>query len=376
MKKITLVIITLCLTSICFSQDTEAPTTPTNFKFSDYSSVAGPQSTVMEWEHSTDNIGVTEYEIYLNGEYLETVPFDGSDVIQDEGFSDLSNGIYCYKIRAKDAAGNSSDFTNEICFSVNCAWCVPDPTDLYISAIMNYSGNNKIIEITNLTENDIDLSSYSLKIGFNGSATWFAIIYTFPDNTTLSVQDTFVIGNSSITMCADRVDDYDNIITFFDGDDVIGLFKNDVLIDIIGELGSSATIMNYNTFAKVEMMVNDGLPNTTYNPMRWFPSSYNTNSCPSELGGYAYLIFLDTEEVETNSFQIYPNPANGDTLNFITKNNQTIDSVTIIDINGRNVFTSTKITNNLLDIQNIKQGIYFVKIQSGDKISTHKLIRQ
>jgi len=40
------------------------------------------------------------------------------------------------------------------------------------------------------------------------------------------------------------------------------------------------------------------------------------------------------------------------------------------------ILSAAQIRNNQLDIQNISQGIYFVKIQSGDKVSIHKMIRQ
>ena len=375
MKNSTLTILLLLVNLYCFAQDTEAPTVPVNFQFPIQAGIAGPQSTVIEWEHATDNVGVTEYEVYVNGEYLETVPFNGSSATQLASYANLTNGTYCYKIMAKDAAGNSSAFTNEICWYVNCAWCVPDPTDLFISGYLNFSGDNKAIEISNLTESDVDLSSYSLKISHNGAAIWSTTTYSFPQNTTVLNGDTYIIAHSNITMCANVINDYNDSIISFDGDDVIGLFKNDVLIDIIGELGSTATVIEADTFLKVVTMINEGLPNTIYNSNRWHDNNSNINNCPNQLG-HAALGVLNIDTFEADGFQIYPNPVKGNTLQFNTKNNQTINSISVIDINGRVVLNTSNMINNQLDIQSIKQGIYFVKIKSGNKISTHKLVRQ
>lgn len=161
----------------------------------------------------------------------------------------------------------------------------------------------------------------------------------------------------------------DDVITNFDGNDVIGLFENNVLIDTLGDLGVMSTYIQNNTLA-VRPFFDNSNPN-------WDMFSVAPNGpCIGFIGYVYYVYLLSTSEVETNTFQMYPNPATGNTLQFNTKNNQTIDSVTIIDINGRNIFTSTTILNNQLSIQNIKQGIYFVKIESENKTSIHKLIRQ
>jgi len=85
--------------------DNEPPTAPGNLQASsdDYN-VAH-----LSWTASTDNIGVTQYEIWRNGSPVGTV--DGSLTSYDDtGLT--QNTIYSYQVRAKDAAGNYSPFSN------------------------------------------------------------------------------------------------------------------------------------------------------------------------------------------------------------------------------------------------------------------------
>ncbi|WP_298420059.1 T9SS type A sorting domain-containing protein [uncultured Kordia sp.] len=370
MKKVTLLFALLFVSIYCFANDTEPPTTPPNFQFIN-NPIIQPDDISVQWEHATDNIGVATYEIYINGTLEEIITYNGTNTIQYAPFLNYNNGTYCLTILARDAAGNASPLSNQICKTVNIIH-QNGPTKPYISGFLNYTGDDKAIEISNQANQDIDLSDYSLKISHDGSGTWDAI-YTFPTNTTILSLDSFVIAHTNISICTNEVNDYNDIITSFDGNDVIGLFKYDVLYDVVGELGNNGTLINTDQFIKRESL-SSPIPSTSFDLNGWNIYSNNGN-CP-QLFGDAFLVLLDVEDEELNSFQIYPNPAIANTLQFSTKNNQTIDSVSILDINGRNVLKTANLINNILDIQTIKQGVYFVKIQSGNKISTHKLIRQ
>ncbi|QHI38874.1 hypothetical protein IMCC3317_42740 [Kordia antarctica] len=370
MKKTTLTLVLLVLSFSCFAQDTEPPTTPINFQL--ISSPATPLDYVsVQWEHATDNVGVATYEIYINGILEEIITYDASSSFQYMSYSHMPNGIYCLAVLARDAAGNASPLSNQVCKGVNVFY-QNSPFKPYISGFLNYIGDDKAIEISNQTSRDFDLSDYSLKISYDGSGTW-DVVYTFPVNTILPSSEVFVIAHPNISICTNEVDDYNSDITNFDGNDVIGLFKYDIFYDAIGELGNSGTLINTDLFIK-RTHISAPIPSTSFDINTW-DIQVNNGNCPSDLG-YSYLVVLNVEDEELNTFQIYPNPATGNTIRFKTQNNQTIDNVSIVDINGRNVFNSTTILNNQLDIKNIKQGVYFVKIQSGNETSIHKLIRQ
>jgi hypothetical protein len=83
--------------------DTQAPTTPTNL-----SATASSSTRVdLSWNASSDNVGVTGYEIYRNSALLTTVT--------STSYADttVSGGqTYTYQVKARDAAGNRSPFSN------------------------------------------------------------------------------------------------------------------------------------------------------------------------------------------------------------------------------------------------------------------------
>ena len=71
------------------------------------------------------------------------------------------------------------------------------------------------------------------------------------------------------------------------------------------------------------------------------------------------------------SILVYPNPA-GNTLHF--KGHENIDDVRIIDNLGK-VMKTEMISDNTMNIESLKQGIYLIEILCGDKIITKKLIK-
>lgn len=100
--------------------DTEAPTIPTNVKASNVTR----ESLVLNWNPSKDNVAVTNYDIYQNGVKIASVPGTSISYL----VSGLNPGTaYTYKLKAIDAAGNSSAFSTEITVRTT-SQTVPDTT--------------------------------------------------------------------------------------------------------------------------------------------------------------------------------------------------------------------------------------------------------
>lgn len=76
-------------------------------------------------------------------------------------------------------------------------------------------------------------------------------------------------------------------------------------------------------------------------------------------------------EIENNGFEIYPNPAN-EIVKILNNNNLTISSVEIIDIFGRRVMCVEN--NDEINISELSQGEYFVKIVAEETVITKKLM--
>lgn len=83
--------------------DTQAPTAPTNLTASAVSS----SQINLSWTASTDNVGVTGYDIYRGGTFLKTVTGTSTS---DTGLT--ASTSYSYSVKAKDAAGNASANSN------------------------------------------------------------------------------------------------------------------------------------------------------------------------------------------------------------------------------------------------------------------------
>jgi chitodextrinase/C1A family cysteine protease len=85
--------------------DTQAPTAPTNLAASSIT-----QTTLtLTWTASTDNVGVTGYDIYSNGSLLGSVTGTSANVT---GLT--ASTTYSFYVKAKDAAGNISAASNTI----------------------------------------------------------------------------------------------------------------------------------------------------------------------------------------------------------------------------------------------------------------------
>ncbi|MBU0712671.1 lamin tail domain-containing protein [bacterium] len=127
--------------------------------------------------------------------------------------------------------------------------------DLFFSEYIEGSSNNKALEIYNPTGAAVDLSHYTVKQA-NGGSGWGSVTidnvlyspdkrYILPLSGALNAGDVYVIYHlsaaSSITSVGDTgfvyssdTTKYGSNVPSFNGDDALGLFKDGVLIDVIG----------------------------------------------------------------------------------------------------------------------------------------------
>lgn len=139
--------------------DTERPSVPNGVSVA----VVGAGNDVsLSWNASSDNVGVTGYEIYRapseNGDYV-LVANASATTYQDVG---LANGTFWYYLKAVDAAGNQSWRTGKR--SVVVTGSVPDnerpspPTGLGISAV----GVNDVVLVWNASNDNVAVTSYEV----------------------------------------------------------------------------------------------------------------------------------------------------------------------------------------------------------------------
>lgn len=88
--------------------DTQAPTAPTNLTVSNIAQT----SATLSWTASTDNVGVTGYDVYQGTTNIGTVSTTSSNIT---GLT--ASTSYTFSVRAKDAAGNVSASSNAVSFT-------------------------------------------------------------------------------------------------------------------------------------------------------------------------------------------------------------------------------------------------------------------
>ena len=234
-------------------------------------------STVLSWSASTDNTGVTGYSIYKNNALVSTATTTNYTV------SGLSpNTSYSFYVKAKDAAGNVSGASTTINVTTQNTSTGGDATALFFSEYVEGSSNNKALEIANYTGGSVNLSGYSVKRQTNGSGSWSAGLNL---SGVLANNDVYVIANSSATSTvknkADLVSGSAELT--FNGNDPVGLFKNGVLIDIIGTFnGGSANFAKDKTLRR---KANISSPSTMYKVAEW--DSYPQNTF-EDLGKHSF----------------------------------------------------------------------------------------
>jgi chitinase len=87
------------------SPDTQAPSTPSGLTVTGQTS----SSVSLSWGASTDNVGVSGYDVYQGSSSATTVTGTSATV---SGLS--ASTAYSFKVRARDAAGNLSAFTSTV----------------------------------------------------------------------------------------------------------------------------------------------------------------------------------------------------------------------------------------------------------------------
>ena len=171
--------------------DTEAPSTPTALTTSNITE----NNIDLSWTASTDNIGVTGYDVYQNGSLQTTV---SSTTYQAAGLT--ANTAYSFYVIAKDAAGNASSQSA----TTNATTAAPDTTAPSAPTSLVASGTTDTA--TNLTwaasTDNVAVTSYDVLNGTtvigNTANTTFAVSGLAQDTSySFSVKAKDAAGNVS-----------------------------------------------------------------------------------------------------------------------------------------------------------------------------------
>ena len=314
------------------SVDTEAPSQPTNL------SVTGSTSSTvsLSWTASSDNVGISAYEIYVNGNYVTTVTSTSAVI---SGLAPTTT--YAFYVIARDAAGNLSTQSNSV------------------NGTTTASSGGETPPTSCGTENFESIpaasSSYTTNTWTNNGITWTAVDSRTDqtingkaitiENGTLS-SSTISGGISSLTIKTQ--------LKFSGTNGSFKLFINGVEKGTIpySDTVTTTTISNINVSGNVTISIQNN--STTSNRVAFDDLSW---TCYNGLG---------TDETTVNKFSIYPNPVKNNTLFVNGKNIEKINRLEIYNMNGILVQVIEKPFNNknYITLKNTTKGMYLLKFDN------------
>ena len=165
----------------------------------------------------------------VSGEWIIDWLAPSSDV------GDITFSVSGLATGGNSSTGGDNVYTN----AVTLPAFTPQTSDLFISEYIEGSSNNKGIEIFNPTGASVDLSNYFVKLSRNGSG-WGMYDadteesgFVYQLDGALANGDVLVIATDQATFQSDIQLSYPSVC-HFNGDDAVGLFNNNSLIDAVG----------------------------------------------------------------------------------------------------------------------------------------------
>ena len=165
----------------------------------------------------------------VSGEWIIDWLAPSSDV------GDITFSVSGLATGGNSSTGGDNVYTN----AVTLPAFTPQTSDLFISEYIEGSSNNKGIEIFNPTGASVDLSNYFVKLSRNGSgwgmydANTEESGFVYQLDGALANGDVLVIATDQATFQSDIQLSYPSVC-HFNGDDAVGLFNNNSLIDAVG----------------------------------------------------------------------------------------------------------------------------------------------
>ncbi|WBV61444.1 endonuclease [Chryseobacterium camelliae] len=316
--------------------DTQAPTTVSGLTVSGTTA----SSISLTWNASTDNVGVTSYNVYMNGSLKTTVSSTSTTI---SGLS--ASTTYSFYIVAKDAAGNSS--SNSSTVSGTTTGTVTPPTNCV----------NETFE----TIPTSSTSSYLTRTWTNGGITWTATDARTDQtisNKAITVRDgaltssTSANGIGSLTVTTQ--------LKFSGSNGTFNVKVNGVTVGTVpySTTATTTTISNINTSGNVTISL---VNNSASNRVAIDNLSLTCYGGTSRMANSA-----STLSKEGNTLQISQNPVSNQEI-FVKGETESIQKAEIYNLQGKLIQTINqpfRSNRNSIKIKNLEQGIYILKLDA------------
>jgi bacillolysin len=329
--------------------DTTAPSTPTNLAASGTTST----STNLAWTASTDNVGVTGYNVY-QGTTLKGTATGTSAAIT--GLTAATT--YTFSVKAKDAAGNlsaSSNTVNVTTTGTTVTYCTSKGNNVaseyidYVSigGISNTTGANAGYgNFTNLAGNlPYGSNTIVFSAGFKGTAytEFWKVWIDYNKNGVFEATEEMVSGSSSSSA---------NLSSTFT-----------VPTTALSGLTRMRVSMKYNaaqtaceTFAYGEV------------------EDYTVNIGTPAIAGFAALktgLAIGNEN-SISDIVMYPNPT--DNILYVRMTDNREGTYRVVNLVGQQV-DAGKLTENGINVSKLGTGVYIVEVNDGQKTTSKKFVK-
>lgn len=310
--------------------DTQVPTMPTNLVASNPTS----NSVDLNWTASTDNVGVTGYDVFVNGSYKTTIVSNSGTV---SGLA--SSTPYTFYVVAKDLSGNSSPQSN-----------VATATTLAGTG----GGGGTSCGTENFENIPVDPNTYGTRTWTNNMITW-----TATDARTDQTINTKAITIRNGTLTSSTISGGVQSVTVttqlkFSG--TAGTFNLRVNGNIVGSIPYNGDATTLTTTINGINVPNNVIFTLTDN-------STPTNRVAFDDFSWVCSALSTVESNVATQIQIYPNPVTNGILNVTGENLNKIESAAIYDATGKLIQKIDRpfIKSNRIILNKVPAGMYILK---------------
>jgi chitodextrinase len=345
--------------------DTQPPTAPTNLTASNITDT----SASLSWTASTDNVGVTGYEVFESGSSIGTVTSTSANVT---GL--VANTSYVFTVRAFDAAGNNSAFSNTANVTTTGSGGGPGVIAGYYfeTGLEGWiDGGSDCARV--FSPSASYEGSYSVRLRDNSSSS----------NARSPILD--LTGNSQVTI---EFHTYANSMET--GEDYFVEFYNGSSYQVIGQYVSGTHFSN-GTFFTDTIVLDAGSYNFNANNRFRFRCDASANNdqiyfdqviisgdnvrATGPVVNNTGNVIKDFTNRSNDNILLYPNPATS-VLN-IEILEGTYDEITIYSFTGQLVRKVDPAQQTItVDVNNLATGMYFVRFVSNGLAVTKRFIKE
>lgn len=370
--------------------DTTAPTAATIS-----ASNTTESSTDLSWSGATDNVGVTDYDVYQDGSFVANAT---GTTYQATGLSDST--LYAFHVIANDAAGNSSSVSNTVNVITLAAPTCSDGIQNGDETGVDCGGSS----CTPCAVTDVTLHEGYFETGWDGwidggsDASRYSGTRSFEGNFSIRLRDntsssTMTLSNIDVTPYSQVVVDFyfyvysmengeDFWLQFYNGSSYVTVASWVRGIDVDNNTFYNATITL--TPAQYNFAVNSGFRfrnDASGNNDHIYIDQVTITGTTSSRGEINSLVVVGTGDTRDagdfdfeEDFLLYPNPVLNNMLNIVLPENSE-GTYRIMNMIGQEVL-SGKLTNQHINVSKLRSGMYFIEVNDGDELMTKKFIKE